>query len=68
MKYKIEWDEKSPCATVLRERKGRIYGIRYAKGGRNKAEILGDMILNPPLRSEWRPYNTMTGTFTDVEN
>jgi hypothetical protein len=61
MKNKIEIKEN----TVIKEIKGRMYAIRYCYG-MTEAEIRESMANNPPDRNEWRPYNEVTGTFTDM--
>lgn len=61
MKNKIEIKDN----TVIKEIRGRMYAIRYCYG-MTEAEIKDNMMKNPPDRSEWRPYNEATGTFTDM--
>ncbi len=57
---KIIQDKNGPLA--IKTTKGYVLAIRYAKG-MSSAEVLKSMLLNEPLKSEWRPFNESTMEF-----
>ena len=46
----------------LKERKGRLFGIRYAKD-MTVEDIKRSIKNNPPKAREFQPYNTSTNSF-----
>lgn len=47
---------------VERERNGRISAIRFAPG-MTLDEVKQSLQDDPPVRSDWRPFNQSTGCF-----
>jgi len=47
---------------VTKEINGYVFAIRYAKG-MTEDEIRASLKNNPPVRRDWKPFNTSDGCF-----